>query len=417
MVFGRRPTFLISIFGLLLATIGAAVQNSYSGHLAARIIQGLTTGATESLLPLMITEITFVHQRSRAFGAYWATQTALSSALNLASSYETASLSWRWYYWVFVFTIAFGLVTAIFGAFETKYQRSPVALRGTVIVTDQFGVTSELVGDDAVAYMENEQQSLNSTGHELSRKSYLKKISPVSGIAPHPFKIIATCWIRMAKALLSPGIVYSVLVSAAVLGCAVGVSLTYNTVLEENYNWPAANVGLINIGGVIGSFLGMMYAGWPADKFIVWAAKRNGGVHKPEHRLLLMPLVGVIGLAALILYGFTAEGATWWGPYIGWTLYEFCFVAILIITTTFAAECQPKDPGPALVMVVGAKNIIAFGVSYGLTPMLNELGYTKAIAGALAGIHAGIFLLGFPTYYLSPKVRRIIDVDIPWEMC
>ena len=53
---------------LLAATIAAAVQNSYNGHLAARIAQGLATGASESLLPLMLTEITFLHERGRVFG-------------------------------------------------------------------------------------------------------------------------------------------------------------------------------------------------------------------------------------------------------------------------------------------------------------------------------------------------------------
>jgi hypothetical protein len=40
---------------LLAATIGAALQDSYEGHLAARIIQGLTTGATESVGDLSLT--------------------------------------------------------------------------------------------------------------------------------------------------------------------------------------------------------------------------------------------------------------------------------------------------------------------------------------------------------------------------
>jgi MFS family permease len=406
LVFGRRPVFLCSILGLFLATIGAAVQNSYEAHLAARIIQGLTTGATESLLPLIITEITFVHQRSLAFGFYWATQSAFSSLLNLASSYETASLSWRWYYWVYVFTIGFGFVTAVFGTFETRFKRPAFAFQGQCIVTDEFGVTRTLQGDEATAFFEASQ--IDSADMDMTRKSYIQKLTPYSGVADHPARIMFNCWLNMLKSLSSPGIVYALLLSAAVLGCAVGVSLTYNTVLQEIYGWPAANVGLINIGGVIGAFLGMAYAGWPADKYTVWLARRNGGIHKPEHRLLMLPLVGIVGLAALLLYGFTASGnATWWGPYIGWTLYQFCFVSILIVTTSFAAESWPQDPGPALVMVVGAKNIIAFGVSYGLIPMIAKYGYKESL-GILAGVHTGIFLLGIPTYYLNPMVSRAL---------
>lgn len=49
LAFGRRPTFLVSVLGLLAATIGSATQNSFEAHLACRIIQGLCTGATESV--------------------------------------------------------------------------------------------------------------------------------------------------------------------------------------------------------------------------------------------------------------------------------------------------------------------------------------------------------------------------------
>lgn len=194
----------------------------------------------------------------------------------------------------------------------------------------------------------------------------------------------------MAFSLTSLGIVYAALLSATVLGCAIAISLTYNVVLEEYYGLPAQNVGLINVGGFIGAILGMAYAGWPADKVIVWMAKRNGGILKPEHRLVMLPITGVIGFAGILLYGFTAHGnATWWGPFIGWTMYQQCFVAILIITTTFAAEIAPKTPGPALVMVVGSKNLISFGISYGLIPMVSRYTY-KETFGILSAVHAGI---------------------------
>ena len=108
LVFGRRPTFLFSSFGLLLSTIGCAVNQNYTGHLVARIIQGLTTGCTESVspfycvlltskvLPLILADITFIHQRGMIYGWYWATQSMFSAILGLASSYEAIGLSWRY---------------------------------------------------------------------------------------------------------------------------------------------------------------------------------------------------------------------------------------------------------------------------------------------------------------------------------
>lgn len=49
LVYGRRPAALISIIVLLVATVGCAVSQTFEQHLGLRILQGLATGATESV--------------------------------------------------------------------------------------------------------------------------------------------------------------------------------------------------------------------------------------------------------------------------------------------------------------------------------------------------------------------------------
>ncbi|OCL15293.1 MFS general substrate transporter [Glonium stellatum] len=336
LAFGHRPTFLLSTTILFFATIGSAVQNSYEAHIATRIIQGLATGATESLLLLMLTEISFIHKRGIIFGCYWATQTAFSSGLNIASSYEAVSLSWRWFYWVYVIAIGVGLIIAIIGGFETHYQRPAMALGGRVIVADKFGVTRILSPSEAQHHLA-ESERIQAETASRPKKTWLQMMKSWSKPSPRPLRTMLAAVLHIVQSLTSPGIL-----------------------------WKAENVGLINVGGIIGSLYGMAYAGWFADKFILWMARR---------------------FASLLLYGFTASGnATWWGPYLGWTLFQVVFVSILIISTAFAAEAWPKNPDPAIVVVVGTKNLISFGASY-------------------AGILGAIFLLGIPVYLYNPKWR------------
>lgn len=398
------------MFVLLGATIAAAAQNSYNGHLAARIIQGISTGASESLLPLMLTEITFLHERGRVFGLYWMVQNALSSSMNLASSYINQDLGWRWYYWVFVITVAVGLVIAFLTAFETQFNRSPASLDGRLVFTDEFGVTRIIPDGESQAYlarMNREGLSLPTPVPEsdIPRKTYAQKLNPWSEVQDKPVRIMMLTYLHMLQSLGSPGIIYAILTSSIALGCGIGMSLTYNTVLMENYGWAPQNIGLVNVGGVIGSLLGMLYCTFIGDKYVLFAARRNKGIHKPEHQLLTLLPPAVIGMAMLLLYGFTAGGgSTWWGPYIAWTIFQYSFTAVLIISTTFASEATQQHPGPALVVVVGTKNIVSFGVTYGLTPMVAKHGYEWAF-GVLAGIYGAIFLLGIPVYYLNPKWR------------
>ncbi|KAJ4322904.1 hypothetical protein N0V94_002167 [Neodidymelliopsis sp. IMI 364377] len=410
LAYGRRPVFLVSMVILLASTILAAVQNSYDAHLAARIIQGLATGASESLLPLMLTEITFLHERGRVFGLYWMIQNMLSSTINLASSYINQDLGWRWYYWVFVIAVSVGLVIAFFFGFETQFTRSAASVDGQLIFTDEYGVTNIIPDDQAQEYlarMAREGMMLPSTddGSNDVRKTYVQKLRPWSDVQEKPVRIMLLTYLHMLQSLTSPGIIYAILTSSIALGCGIGMSLTYNHVLMVNYGWQPQNIGLINIGGVIGAFFGMMYCIFLGDPFVLFLARRNKGVHKPEHQLLTLVPPAIIGMAMLLLYGFTAGGgATWWGPYIGWTIFQYTFTAVLIISTTFASEATTQHPGPALVVVVGTKNIISFGVSYGLTPMVDAYGYPKAF-GILTAIFGAIFLLGIPVYYLNPKWR------------
>ncbi|KAL4903079.1 hypothetical protein BDW74DRAFT_56395 [Aspergillus multicolor] len=408
MLYGRRFTTLTSTTVLLAATIGCAACNTWEQHLGLRILQGLAAGVTESVLPLMLAEVTFVHQHGVVYGMYWAAQSAITACLNLASSYEVAALGWRWYYWVFAITIAVGLLLAFFLGFETSYQRSSQFVHGRLVITDQFGVTRMLTVDETREYLETHDHP--DVSEELRpKKTYLQMLVPWSSPTESSLTLIPRTTLQIFEAFMSPGILYATLVASVVLGASIGMSLSYNTVLQYNYHWPAKSIGLINLGGVFGGFGGMLYAGFFGDKFIVWMAKRNAGIHTPEHRLPLLILPGILGVVALLLYGFTADGsATWGGPYMGWTLFQITFVSVLILSTSFAAEAWEKNPGPAIVAVVGVKNIVAFALSYGINPMTEKYDYPVAM-GILAAIVGGVFLFGVPVYFFNPRWRRWMD--------
>ena len=363
------------------------------------------TDAVFQLLPLMLSEVTFVHQRGLVYGVYWATQNVVTSALNLASSYEAAALGWRWFYWVYVIAVGVGLFIVVLTCFETKYQRRAQVLNGQVVVTDQFGVTQVLTGDQAQVYLQAVAQTEDDFVPDEMRlkKTYLQMLMPWGNPASNPLRVVVTSWLHMFEAFSSPGILYATLLASVVLGSSIGMSLTYDTVLQGK-GWPAKSIGLINLGGVFGGFGGMLYAGVFGDWFILRMARRNNGVHTPEHRLLLLLAPGILVVVSLILYGCTADGSTTWGgPYMGWTLLQVAFVSVLILSTAFAAEAWEKNPGPALVAVVGTKNIISFGISYGLNPMVEKYSYPVAM-GILAGVCGGVFLLGIPVYFFNPVV-------------
>lgn len=63
---GRRPVLLLSAACAWAGGLWAGFSTSLEQHLAARAIQGLGVGAVEALIPLIVQDMVFIHQRNKA---------------------------------------------------------------------------------------------------------------------------------------------------------------------------------------------------------------------------------------------------------------------------------------------------------------------------------------------------------------
>jgi MFS family permease len=61
--FGRRPVYLISYSIYFICCIWLIFEKSYSGFLAGRIIMGIGSGAAETIAPVSIADVFFLHER------------------------------------------------------------------------------------------------------------------------------------------------------------------------------------------------------------------------------------------------------------------------------------------------------------------------------------------------------------------
>src|SRR5687767_9436855 len=100
------------------------------------------------------------------------------------------------------------------------------------------------------------------------------------------------------------------------------MSLTYDQALQA-HGWAPKSIGLINVGAIIGSILGSAYAVIIGDWIVLWLARRNNGIHKPEHRIIVLIPVAIVGFAMILLYAFTVQGSSsWWGIVLSYTFYN-----------------------------------------------------------------------------------------------
>jgi MFS family permease len=76
---GRRPVLLVC--GLMAWTGGlwAGFSHNLESHIAARCVQAIGAGAVEALIPLIVQDMVFIHQRNQAMSAVWSAQVSHTS--------------------------------------------------------------------------------------------------------------------------------------------------------------------------------------------------------------------------------------------------------------------------------------------------------------------------------------------------
>ena len=136
-----------------------------------------------------------------------------------------------------------------------------------------------------------------------------------------------------------PAVIYSFLVFAFTLACALGVLNTAAAVFQSPpYNMSPGIHGLINIPLTLGIVIGSYCGGALTDRFLEWRLKKNNGIFEPETRLipvilpffivpagvLMYPTLGPLSFPAHCRYGFGAANLSpWILPFIGTSLLGF----------------------------------------------------------------------------------------------
>ena len=101
------------------------------------------------------------------------------------------------------------------------------------------------------------------------------------------------------------------------------------------YLW-GHNVGLINVGGLIGTFLGAIYTGIVADWSLKRNAKKTHGMAEPESRLPLIVPSLILATAGMWVFGFSAANPSpngWVGLEVGFGM--VCFGLMMVPSVGF----------------------------------------------------------------------------------
>lgn len=135
-------------------------------------------------------------------------------------------------------------------------------------------------------------------------------------------------------------------------------------------------------------------------------AYRNGGIHKPEHRMPALIFPFIISPPGLILFAYMIDQhKSYYLSAVGYCMQVTGVVFVPSVVLSSVVDAYPRSGGEALVLINAGKNVIAFGVTLSCNDWLAKEGLVKVFC-ELALAQWGLLLLGIPLYFAGPWLRK-----------
>jgi len=411
---GRRPVFLGSCVLLVVSLILCATNQGYAMHFAARCILGLAAGQSEALCPLMISEVFFLHERARYQQYFSSIQTIISGTLIILTSYIASTIGWRAWYYLFAGFSGLVLILAIFFVPETKYVRPLAAYEGQG--ADKNTAESTTITTD----IENQKQLQKFiTVHDarvLDTVNYLPR-TRASDMAlfvnEADWKEAFSCIKHQCQLFFFPDVFWVFTMNGIFLGVNIAMGLTYGNILGEAYHWASKYISVAMAGQIVVAFIAVPMLGYGSDFIVKFMARRHGGMHEPEHRLLTLIAPLLLGVLFSTIYGQAAafpEKYHWMAIVVTLNGYFFTFIGANVAGITYLLDAYPTRGASCLVMICAMRGVISFALSYGTVHLYSNYGYDGAF-GLFGGITAAFGALGIVVYFTGKRIRHFVS---PW---
>ena len=320
---GRRPVFVVSCAIQVISLILCATNESYEWHFAARCILGLAAGQSEALCPLMISvsnfhkvsvkvktlrtsqEVFFLHERGRYQQFFSSIQTIISGTLIILTSYIAATIGWRAWYYLFAGFSGLVFILAIFFVPETKYIRPLAAYEGNANTEVGYPETMVAGSDpedikqvehfitvDAVRILDTVNYSPRTRASDMALFVNKADWSEAVACVKHQFQLF-----------FFPDVFWIFVMNGIFLGINIAMGLTYGNILTDGFHWASRYISVALAGQIIVAFVCIPALGYGSDFIVKFMARRKGGIHEPEHRLLPLIVPLVLGVIFSTIYG------------------------------------------------------------------------------------------------------------------
>lgn len=315
----------------------------------------------------------------------------------MAGGYIAAHNGLAWIHWTNVILAAITFTICFFLQPETLYKRPiPTVLESAATENKSVTMTKEDVGAPPTPTAPDQSSYAPYT---FGRS--LKLFTWHGGVGR---KFLAPFLTLRLPGVWLVSLWYAGLVGAIVTISAVGPQI----VSAPPYLW-GANAGLINAGGLVGSFLGGIYTYFVADFTTKSLAKKDiHGYSEPESRIVTAMPALFISTAGTIILGIVAQNPSpkaWVGLEVAFGMVAFGLMQAPSVGFNYIIESYPTIAGDCFVAITCSRAIIAFAWTFFVGTWVAETGYAQPFG--IFGMLLGIFGLLTVPYWIWGKRFRI----------
>ena len=350
-IFGRRPILIISLVFLVLTSVWCGLATSFGSLLAARAMQGAASGPVYTFAPEITGDVFFHHERGRAMVAYTMCLAAGPFIAGVSGGYIAASLGYRWLFWISAILVGVTLVLEVLIVPETLFDReAQLVLEGQTDTDDRHGAATST--SDTKPSSHTKEDIASSSERERDRTPTQPRWTYIQSLKCGLYKgNIATHFLAPWLSLAFPGtwvvmLLYGGLVAAIVSTATIGPIF----LSQPPYLW-GPDVGLINLGGVIGVIVGGVLTFFTADLLVTKGARHDSlGFSEPESRLpALFPGI-FLAVTGLWTFGFCAANPSedgWAGLAVGMGMISAATTSVPSIGFNYVSGSVLSFPVPS----------------------------------------------------------------------
>ncbi|GME76210.1 unnamed protein product [Ambrosiozyma monospora] len=422
-LYGRKLTYIICIAMGLIGAGWFASCTDTSDTIWSQLFVGASEACAEATVQLSIADMYFSHQLSWALTIYIMATSVGTYLGPLIAGFIVEGATFRWVGWVALIISCILLVVIILTQYETYFDRRKYMYSINGEKQDQIDaiVVGEKEKKDETLTASQSNSSSGQLDHPVNtvqdygasekKKTFWQNIAPITpsaNLVGFGVKQYFERLISMLRVFWFPPVVYS-----GILWGLQDAFLTFYLTTEDDqyydppFNYSNTGVALMNVPCVIGAFIGCLYAGLFSDKFVLWLARRRGGVQEAEDYLWFLFALIVICPVGLIIFAVGTDNL--WSWRITYTLglgfLGFSFGCAGDIAMAYLMASYPEMVLEGMIGVAFINNMIGCIFTFTCSPWLDAMGNTNTYI-ILACLQFAAVLLNIPFLMYGKKIRQ-----------